>query len=694
MRFEAAMIRGNRWFPNHRPPRQRPAWLRSQPIVPQNNSITPTVQNMTVAETTFTSSGLPWSDARFAISASSLAIAAIGDLFFPPLSLLSIPGAVYVTRPLFQQGWQALVKERKVTVDLLVMGVHVIALSQGYFLLFCLNSFLGLCTRNLLSTIKQDSCNTYVDLFRHEVATVWLFRDGTEVETPLQAVRIDDLVMIVAGQTVAIDGIIVEGIATIDQQVLTGESVPVEKGVGDSVFAFTLVLSGKILVRVVKTGEATAAAQIARMLNNTVDFKTGRQLQAEALADDLVLPALLSGLAVLPVLGVNAAGALVDIHPKYKTTLATSLGMLNFLKSAAQQGILIKDGRTLELLNQVDTIVFDKTGTLTMPQPQVAMIHPCTDYCTDEILLFAAAAEQHQSHPIAKAIRHAADARALSIPPLDEAEYNVGYGLRVVVANREIVVGSARFILKQEMSLPPALAEIQKCCLERGHSLIFIAINGNVAGAIELRTTIRPEITNVLAELRKRSIDSFYIISGDHETPTQRLAQAVGIDHYFAETLPENKAQLIRQLQEQGKIVCYIGDGINDALAMRQAHVSISLHGASTFATDTAEVVLMDGSLQQISTLFDIASNFNKNMIATISAVFIPSLLCLGGVIFLQFGFFYTRLFNVIRLAAGVSTAMLPHVNQERRLTDRQQAMQPINITGEQKTPTISGFNR
>lgn len=674
-----AMVQlGSEWFATRRRVQKRPPWLQSQPASIEAVNSPISTRTLTTAETTFSGQELAWSNHQFTISAISLAIAAVGDAFFPPLSLLSVPGALYVAQALFRKGWQTLVEERKVTVDLLVTGIHLVSLAQGYFFLFCLNSFVGLCTRNLVSKVKQDSRTTYLDLFHQQTALVWILVDGVELEVPIQTLGTNDLVVIVAGQTVPVDGTIVEGTATVDQQILTGESTPVEKGDSDAVFAMTVVLSGKILVCVEKTGEATAAAQIAQILNRTVDFKTGRQLWAEDLADQLIWPALLSGLAMLPLTGLNGAAALIDVHPKYKTTLTTSLGILNYFKLAAKQGILIKDGRTLELLNQVDTVVFDKTGTLTLDQPHVGKIHTCGNYHSRKILQVAAAAEQHQSHPIARAILLAASAQSITVPAIDEANYKVGYGLRVMIDEQHICVGSRRFMAMEGLSLPQEIEEVQAHCHQEGHSLVLVAIDGQIAGAIELHTTIRPEAQSILAGLRERQIDSIYIISGDHEAPTRHLAESLGIDHYFAETLPEEKADLIAQLQREGRTICYVGDGINDSIALKQAQVAVSLRGASTLATDTAEVILLDESLKQFCLLFDIARDFQANMMTTMSAVFVPSLLCLGGILFWQAGFFYSRIFNVIGLGAGVTSAMLPLVTHRNLLQDTKQIVGPV----------------
>ncbi len=204
------------------------------------------------------------------------------------------------------------------------------------------------------------------------------------------------------------------------------------------------------------------------------------------------------------------------------------------------------------------------------------------------------------------------------------------------------------------------MAEIQARCHRDGELLVLVAAGDEIAGAIELHTTVRPEARRIVQGLRRRGITSTSVISGDHEAPTRRLADALGIDHYFAETLPEDKAALIAGLQEAGKVVCYVGDGINDAIAMKKAHVSVSLRGASTVATDTAEVVLMDESLSQLCALLDLARECNRNMRLTIGVVLAPSLVSLAGVLFGGFGFVGARLLNYTSLAGGIAAAMLP----------------------------------
>jgi heavy metal translocating P-type ATPase len=612
-----------------------------------------------------------------ALLSLSVGVAAIGELVYPPLGLLAATGALFVTRDTFLHALRGIARERTLTTDAVVIASSFIALAYGYSFIVALTASVWPYTRHVLYKVKQESRADYTDVFRLQARTVWLRVDGVEIETPLEDVKVGDVVAINAGQTIPVDGRVAEGVASVDQHILTGEATPVERGVEDPVFALTVVLSGKIHVRVEKTGAATAAAHIAHVLDRTVDFKTGRQLRAEQMADRLVLPAFLSGLVAWPLLGFGAGVSLLDAHPKYKTTLASSFGLLNYFKIATRDGLLIKDGRTLELLHEVDTVVFDKTGTLTLAQPHVARVYACAPRTAAEVLALAAAAEQHQSHPIAIAILQAARTRAVPVPAMREADYKVGYGLTVTIEASTIRVGSMRFMEMEAIRLPRALAGIQARCHEEGHSLTLVAVDDAVVGAIELHTSVRPEARRVVDGLRRRGIRSMYIISGDHEAPTRQLAEALGIEHYFAETLPEDKAAVIEGLQEAGKVVCYVGDGINDSIAMKKSHVSVSLRGASTLATDTAEVILLDESLNQLGRLVDIARECRTNTTATMASVLVPSIVCVCGVLLGTFTFAHARLLNIAGLVAGVGVAMLP------RLTHR-----PSATTRAEPTPT------
>jgi len=599
-------------------------------------------------------------DRKVSISALSLGLATVGALVYPPLSLLSLPGIFYASASVFKSAYRAIAKERKTNIDIPVAIILTVSVATGHLWIASFQVFLAMYNRKLMAKIKGDSKAQVVDVFRQQPNHVWVLYGQSEIKVPFEAVAAGDIVVVQAGGIIPVDGHIVAGIASVDQHMLTGESQPVEKGPGDPVHAATVVLSGTIQIKVEKAGQETTAAQIGKVLNNTINFKTGMQMKIEEVGDRAVGPILLaSGLSV-PLLGPIGAIAFLNSHPKYKTTIATYIGILRFLEQASRKGVLVKDGRVFELLNGVDTVVFDKTGTLTHKQPHVGRIYTCGPYQENEVLTYAAAAEARQSHPIALAILHEAKTRQLKLPPLDEAEYKLGYGLAVTINNRLIRVGSQRFIQMEGIGLPPHINRRQEACHLEGHSLILVTVDSEVAGAIELHATLRPEAETIIAGLRQRNIKATYIISGDHQRATHALADRLDIDHYFAETLPEQKADLIEQLQQAGRSVCYIGDGINDAIALRKADVSISLRGASTVATDTAQIILMDESLRQLCYLFDLAQEFDATMKRTAGLVLLPHLIAAGGVLFGGWGLLASIIINQTGLVLGVGSSMLP----------------------------------
>jgi Cu2+-exporting ATPase len=380
---------------------------------------------------------------------------------------------------------------------------------------------------------------------------------GIELEIPFEDLKYGDVLVVSAGQIIPVDGVIVEGVASIDQYKLTGESQPAEKTIDDAVLAATVILSGKVHIRTEKTGKETVAMKIGETLNATADYKNSMQSRGEAIADGLVVPTLGASLLAFPLLGAGSALAVLTNTFGYKMRLFAPASMLTFLNMASQQGILIKDGRSLEALNQITTVVFDKTGTLTLDQPTVGKLHTYNGIDKKELLTYAAMAEAGQSHPIAKAILTAADQLKLSWNKIEDAEYKIGYGIQVIIAGQSIRVGSSQFMAQEGISLSADIIKVQQACLTSGNSLVMVALGEQIAGAIELHATVRPEAKEIIDYFHQRNI-STHIISGDYDAPTKQLAEKLGIKHYSAGVLPENKAKQIKELQQDGQFVCFV----------------------------------------------------------------------------------------------------------------------------------------
>jgi len=606
----------------------------------------------------------------FVVASGALALSVAGALVYAPLGFVSIFPLAYVARYIFHDAYQTLFKKRQINASVADSVMLVGCLVTGNYLAACLGGWIYFIARKLVIKTEDHSRKSLISVFQEQPQVVWVLVNGSEIALPFKQLAVGDIVIFHAGQTVAVDGTIVNGQASIDERMLTGESQPAEKGIGDRVLASTMVLSGKIGVTVEKEGTATVAAQIGEILSRATDFKLTTQLRGEKIADGLAVPMLLLAAGAVPIIGLSGALVVLAGNAVYQVRILTPIGVLNFLKLAARNHILIKDGRVLELLNKVDTIVFDKTGTLTLNQPTVAGIYPLGDISENELLRYAAAAETKQTHPIAQALLAEARQRGLHLPALAEASYEVGYGLKVVIDDQIIRVGSARFMALEGIALPAAISERQAASHAAGDSLVLVAINQQLGGAIELRSTIRPEAKQMSAALRQRGM-AMVIISGDQEGPTKKLAQELGIETYFAETLPENKATIVEQLQKQGKFVCFIGDGINDALALKQANVSISLRGASSAATDTAQIILMDESLNQLLQVFDVARAFEANIKTMLTVTFGPSAFIIGGAFILHLSLVAAIVLINAGLLVGIGNSMLPLLQKEWSPTRR-----------------------
>jgi Cu2+-exporting ATPase len=499
-----------------------------------------------------------------------------------------------------------------------------------------------------------------LNVFGKQPRYVWLWRDGVEIETPLDKLVSGDVIVVNTGEVVPVDGIVDEGMAMIDQHALTGESTPAEKSVGDRVFASTVMVAGKAYVRVETSGTETTSAKISRILNDSAGYKLSSQHKGERLADKAVIPTLALGSLAMGTLG--PAGAMAVLNSDFGTgiRMAAPLAMLSSLTLCAHQGILVKDGRALELLNEVDTVLFDKTGTLTRERPEVGRIIACEGFQQMDILRYAAAAENKFAHPIAKAILEEFKQTDLPMPTADESQYHVGYGITVGIEGRKIRVGSKRFMGLENISIPEdveaALAEAH----HEGHTMVMVAVDDRLAGALELQASQRPEVEEIMKGLRQRGIKHIAIISGDHEAPTRKLAQSLGMDQYFAGVLPADKASYVERLQKEGRKVCFVGDGINDSIALKQANVSISLRGASSIATDTAHIVFMEESLARLLDLLDVARDLDRNVRRSWGLILAPNIACICGAFFMGFGVMASVLTNNVAALAALANGLLP----------------------------------
>lgn len=547
------------------------------------------------------------------VGIGTVGLAAAGRLLFPPLSILVAPLFAYLSVPVYRKAISEVKDDKRINLS----GLVAVFTTGSWLLGAKVIASLGLLSLNVaekISSLTQDRTRkTLRRLFAQHQSKVFVFRDGVEVEVPLEAVRVGDELALRAGQVIPVDGIVTHGMATVDQHQLTGESELIEKGIADRVLSATFIRNGQLRVQVEKAGSDTLAAQTSALLERTTRLHLEHPERGLRLANRTVAPSLLITAAVLPFYGLRSSMALLAVMPGVDMYYAGPLALLSFLEMAAERQILIKDGRSLELLRSVDTVIFDKTGTLTLEQPELAQIHVLDDLSEDEILGLAAAAEYGQTHPIANAILAAARRRGLPIEDVFVPRYEVGFGIEARAGKRRIRIGSERFMAAERLHLPAHAKQVRPAANQRGHSLVYVASGKRVVGALELRPSLRPDAKEVVEDLRRRGL-TLYILSGDQLEPTARLAGTLGIDNHFAGVLPSEKAAIVERLQREGRKICFVGDGVNDAIALKKADVSISIQGATLMATDTAQIVLMSQSLRGLPQVLDLARALERNV--------------------------------------------------------------------------------
>jgi Cu2+-exporting ATPase len=599
-------------------------------------------------------------DRELQICTLALPLAAIAQFAVPALLPVAAALFLYTAIPSFTGAWRVLTQERRLGVDVLDAIVVLACLATlqvlpGAILAWCL--CFG---RHLMRRTEDNSKKLLLGAFGKQPRFCWLLQEGQEIQVSLDKLQQGDVLVVHTGEVVPVDGVIVDGLAMIDQHALTGESTPAEKGAGDRVFASTIMVAGKVHIAVEKSGSETATAKIAQILNDTAGYKLASQHKGERLADKAVIPTLAVGAVALAAMGPNGAAAVLNSDLGTGIRMAAPLAMLSTLALCAQRGVLVKDGRALDLLCEIDTVLFDKTGTLTRERPEVGRIISANGHTPDDILRFAAAAEHKFHHPIAVAILHKALEQGLDLPDTDSTQYKVGYGITVGVDGHVIRVGSPRFMDIEGVALTEEVAAALEDSHREGHTMVMVAVDDALGGALELRASVRPEVPDIIRGLRARGVKQIVIISGDHEAPTRRLAEELGMDRYFAQVLPADKADYVEKLQQEGRKVCFVGDGINDAIALKKANVSISLRGATSIATDTAHVVFMEQGLGKLCELLDIAHDLERNVRISWGLILVPNIICIAGVFTLGFGIGMSVLTNNVAALAALANGVRP----------------------------------
>lgn len=588
------------------------------------------------------------------VGVATLGVNLLAFTAYPALYAVAIGGVVYQLLFPMRQAYRTLSEERRVGAYGVSLIILAGSLFTGSITALSLAVFSTTFLRYIVARQEGHAGQNVTAALADQPRSVFLVVGDAEVEIPLNKLQTDDVIAVSAGQVIPVDGVVVAGYAAVDQRMLTGESLPADKMAGDRVLSSSVLLQGRLHIRVQLSGQETVAALAARTLAGLTDYTRELSRRAERQQDRLVMPMLALAGATGVMWGADSALAALWTMPGQRMLFLGPLTMWNFMQVAARRGILVKSGRALERLHQVDTVVFDKTGTLTQDQPEVCRVHLFADLSESELLSLAAIAERGQTHPIARALQQAAlsggsePPRATALAPA-ETVVTLGRGLSTTVAGERIHLGSRRLMADLGVENLQRADGIQDDAHRRGHSLLYVAREGVLLGAIDLRPAVRPEAGALINELQRRG-KQVLLISGDEEGPTSSLAAQLGIGTYYAAALPEDKSNLIARLQGEGRVVCYVGDGINDSLALRRADVSVSIKTASTMATSMSSVVLMHDDLGQLIPFFDMAGRFEHYMRANRISSNLPAFAVLGGTMVFGWSFLTAVLLGTLTL--------------------------------------------
>ena len=472
------------------------------------------------------------------------------------------------------------------------------------------------------------------------VDKVWVRSQGTEVLVPLTKVRSGDEVVVRSGNMIPLDGTVLEGEAMVNQAALTGEAMPVRKTEGSTLYAGTVVEEGECVFIAKAEGGSNRYDKIVAMIEESEKLKSSTENRALVLADKLV-PWCLGATVVTYLLTRNATRAISCLMVDFSCALKLSmpLAVLSAMRECGSYHITVKGGKYLEALSKADTIVFDKTGTLTRATPQVVDVVPFSGCNEREVLQLAACLEEHFPHSMANAVVRAAKERGISHEEMhSEVEYIVAHGIASRVGGERVVIGSHHFVFEDEKCTIPAAEQQKFDALKPAYSHLYMAASGQLVGVICISDPLRPEAAAVLNGLRALGIRNTVMMTGDSERTAAAIAKQVGVDRFFAEVLPEDKANFVQQAKAEGHTVVMIGDGINDSPALSAADIGIAINSGAAIAREIADVTIKADSLEELVALKAIANSLQKRVHANYRFVltFNSALIALGALGILQ----------------------------------------------------------
>jgi Cu+-exporting ATPase len=451
--------------------------------------------------------------------------------------------------------------------------------------------------------------------------TATVIQDGEEIEVPIDEVEIGDILIVKPGEKIPVDGIVLEGHTTIDEAMLTGESIPVDKKVGDQVYAASINKNGMIQFKATKVGSDTALAQIIKLVEDAQGSKAPIAKIADIVSGYFV--PIVVVIAILAFLGWFISGeslafsltifiSVLVIACPCALGLATPTAIMVGTGKGAENGILFKSGEALEVTHNINTIVFDKTGTITEGKPEVTDIIPVPGVSKAQLLQIAASGEKGSEHPLGEAIIRRAEKEKLELKKVEQFEAIPGHGIEVVIDGIKVLIGNKKLMDSSSISMDELRDRSDQLAGE-GKTPMYVSMDGKLSGIIAVADIVKKSSLKAIKILQDMGIE-VAMITGDNQKTAQAIAKQVGIDRVLAEVLPQDKSNEVKKLQAEGKKVCMVGDGINDAPALAQADIGIAIGSGTDVAMESADIVLMRSDLLDVST----AIRLSKSTIRTI----------------------------------------------------------------------------
>lgn len=522
-----------------------------------------------------------------------------------PTNWIYLPAALVGSSFIWYSAAQG-IRERDFTADIPVSIATAAALAIGQYSAAAIVAVLLLLGGVLEELVAARADHALDALARLLPDRVTVRRNGKDLSIPLGELVVGDLLLVRSGERIAVDGEIVFGRASINQSAITGESVPVEKQKGDTVFAGTLNEIGAIEVRAARVGTETTLGQIRRLIADAQKEKAPVERVLDRYAKLYTPAAIILGVILWLWSGdaLQAITVLIVFCPCV-IILATPTALVASIGNAALRGTLVKKGATIEALARIDTVIFDKTGTLTLGEPQLVDAIPFDSIGENSLIAYAASAEKFSEHPIGRAVVRAAADRGIAVPDPVSCELLTGLGVKAKIGGLKVLLGRPKLFSELGITLPENVRRETDARTREGKSVVLITIDHTVSGLLVFEDTVRENAQETVARLHQAGIRTV-IVTGDNRGATVRVAEETGISESHTEMMPEEKVRIVKKFQEAGHQVAFVGDGVNDGPALATADVGVAMgHAGTDVAIETAEVVLLSDDLLKIPDLID-----------------------------------------------------------------------------------------